>query len=97
VFGRISALVEQACRECDFRIAILGAKEFGMVGGRDNNSWGLDYDFKLVDSEGAKVLLKFHSYDQSKAFSVRPDMNKFEVTLTVSNGPGRQYQNQYEG
>lgn len=96
-FDKLRALIDQACRECSFGIAIRGAEAHGMVGGQGNNRWSLDYDFELVDTTGAKVALNFHSYDQSKAFSVRPDMNKFELTLTDANGVTRRHSNEYEG
>jgi hypothetical protein len=96
-FGKLRELVNEACRQCSFSIAIRGAEAHGMVGGKGNNQWSLDYDFELVDASGAKVTLKFHSYDQSKAFSVRPDMNKFEVTLTDAAGVTKHHDNQYEG
>lgn len=96
-FDKLCAHIDQACRECSFGIAIRGAEAHGMVGGQGNNRWSLDYDFELVDSTGAKVVLNFHSYDQSKAFSVRPDMNKFELTLTDASGVTRRHSNDYEG
>lgn len=97
-FDKLRALIDQACRECSFGIAIRGAEAHGMVGGQGNNRWSLDYDFELLDATGAKVALNYHSYDQSKAFSIRPDMNEFELTLTDANGvTTRRHSNEYEG
>lgn len=96
-FDKLRVLIDQACRERSFGIAIRGAEAHGMVSGQGNNRWSLDCDFELVDATGAKVALNFHSYDQSKAFSVRPDMNKFALTLMDANRVTRRYSNQYEG
>ncbi|CAB3808014.1 hypothetical protein LMG28614_06720 [Paraburkholderia ultramafica] len=95
-FQKLEVLIDQACDDCSFGIAIRGAEALGMIGGKGNNQWSLDYDFELVDDSGEKVALSFHSYDQSKAFSVRPDMNKFELTLTATTGVATVHRNQYE-
>jgi hypothetical protein len=97
VYDRLRALIDQACRDCSFEIAIRGAEALGMVGGQGDSRWTLDYEFEFVDHAGAKVGLNFHSYDQSKAFSVRPDMNKFELTMTDTSGITSNHRNNYEG
>jgi hypothetical protein len=97
VFDKLRVLIDEACDQCSFQIAIRGAEALGMSGGQSKNRWALDYDFEHVDISGAKATFSFHSYDQSKAFSVRPDMNKFKVTLTDSAGLVTVHQNQYEG
>ncbi|HEX7912516.1 MAG TPA: hypothetical protein VF534_31115 [Paraburkholderia sp.] len=96
-FTKLKALIDQACDQCSFGIAIRDAEALGMVGGKGNNQWSLDYDFELVDGSGEKVILNFHSYDQSKAYSVCPGMNKFELTLTAITGVTAVHRNQYEG
>ena len=97
VFGRLRALVDEACESCSFRIAIDGAAALGMSGGRTGGPYSLDYDYAFADDAGGKVELSFHSYDQSKAYSVRPDMNKFTVTLAGSETGTTTHHNQYEG
>ncbi|OXJ06805.1 hypothetical protein [Burkholderia sp. AU6039] len=53
-FDKLCVLIDQACRERSFGIAISGAEAHGMVSGQGNNRWSLDCDFELVDATGAK-------------------------------------------
>jgi hypothetical protein len=80
-----------------FGLAINGAESLGMTGGQTGGQYSFDYHFEFADTSGAKVTLGFHSYDQSKAFSVQPDMNKFTVTFSSSTVATQVHRNQYEG
>jgi len=98
IYRQLERLVDEACQVESFLIAIKGAEAIGMVGGRiEENIFNLDYEFKFDDNTGAGVVLKFHSYDQSRAFDVQPDMNKFEVILTHETGIAEIHKNEYEG
>jgi len=98
IYRELQRLIDEACRVDSFHVAIEGAQALGMTGGRvEKNIFTLDYEFKASDESGASVVLQFHSYDQSKAFDVRPDMNKFEIVLTHPSGLSESHKNQYEG
>lgn len=98
MYRQLQRLVDEACRDDSFHIATQGAAALGMSGGRvEKNIFTLDYEYSFRDEEGGSVLFRFHSYDQSKAFDVRPDMNKFEVKFTSASGVSETHTNQYEG
>jgi hypothetical protein len=97
MYRQLQKLIDQACEEGSFLLVIRGAEALGMLGGVTNQSFTLDYDFEKVDGEGSKTTLNFHSYDQSKAFSIQPDMNKFVLTLTHPSGISEVHKNYYEG
>lgn len=98
VYRKLQSLVDEACLKESFRVAIAGAEALGMNGGQvKKNIFSLDYQFEMVDELSSKAELQFHSYDQSKAFDIRPDMNKFKVTLTHPTGISEIYTNEYEG
>lgn len=97
-YRQLQRLVDEACLKDSFLIAITGAESLGMKGGRVNRSiFTLDYEFEMADESGSKVKVQFHSYDQSKAFDIQPDMNKFTVTLTHPAGISEVHTNEYEG
>lgn len=98
MYRQLQSLVDEACRVDSFHVAIKGAQALGMVGGRDEkNIYALVYEFTANDESGASVTLRFHSYDQSKAFDVQPDMNKFKIALTHPDGITEVHTNEYEG
>lgn len=57
-----------------------------MSGGPTDDPHSLEYKFEFIDHSGDRVSFRYVSIDQSRAFSVRPDLNKFEVTLIRASG-----------
>jgi hypothetical protein len=95
-FEELKILVDQACAESRWGMALAGIERLGMAGGPTDDPHALECKFELIDQSGDKVSFRYVSIDQSRAFSVRPDLNKFEVTLTRASGAVETHRNVYE-
>ncbi|WP_248558454.1 hypothetical protein [Paraburkholderia terrae] len=95
-FEELKRLVDQACTESSWGMALAGVERLGISGGPTEDPHTLEYKFELIDNAGGKVSFRYVSIDQSRAFSVRPDLNKFEVILTRATGDAAIHRNAYE-
>ena len=83
IFNEMDTAITEACRSKNFAHATAKAEELGMVLESEEKSLSLRYDYRISNSPRDYVIFHFRSYDQSQAFSIQPDMNKFELDLVV--------------
>lgn len=94
------ALVQQIEADCaakSFEGCLNLCEAEGMQGGeRKYGAIGQQYVYELEFSNGDKVEFEFKWYDQSKAFSIQPDIHKFYVSYTPKDGMPLAHSNAYE-
>lgn len=52
-----------------------------MTGGETSRGIGQRWEYNYADASGHSVKVECRWYDQSKAFSIKPDMHIMSVTL----------------
>lgn len=71
------------------------AERVNMKGGGTQRGLGQRWEYSLTDSVGKTVLVKCRWWDQSKAFSIQPDMHVMSVELLDPENP-MSYEQHYE-
>ncbi|WP_448108848.1 hypothetical protein [Pseudomonas azerbaijanoccidentalis] len=96
IFSALKDAIQHACQSRDFGGVLRIAESTGMRGGEDKRSITiLRYEYKFSDSDGNSVELSFRSYDPSGPFQMEPDINRFNLTLTVDGRQAGQYSDSY--
>jgi hypothetical protein len=94
VFEEIARSLATAADQCSYRPAARVAEQFGLIkqGAADPYA-----DQVWERSEGTLSLwFRWHWYDQSRAFSVRPDMNKLRLEMRQGSVVLRLAESSYE-
>lgn len=95
VFAELKQAVDRACAAKDYGIAVEAAKALGFQKIDESKSFSLRLKFIGQFGDGT-VILEFRSWDQSQAFSVRPDMNRFTLTLKTGEQVVREHRSEFE-
>lgn len=94
------ALVQQIEVDCagkSFGGSLKLCEAEGMQGGEKKyGAMGQHYLYELEFSNGDRVEFEFKWYDQSKTFSIRPDIHKFYVTYKPKDGKPLSHSKAYE-
>lgn len=70
------------------------AEKAAMLGGETHKGLSQRWDYSFTDESGHTVNVRCRWYDQSKPFSIQPDMHKMSVELS---GPApKRYEGSYE-
>jgi hypothetical protein len=71
------------------------AEKLGMSGGETHRGMGQRWEYCFTDAGGETVVVSCRWWDQSKAFSIQPDMHVMQVQLT-GTVPVRSHERRYE-
>lgn len=95
VFDQLKAAIDSACAAKDYQIALDAAKAASLEQSDVSRGFSMRLEFHGAFA-GGTVTLEFRSYDQSQAFSIRPDMNRFVLRLVVDGQQLRLHRNEFE-
>jgi hypothetical protein len=95
VFEELKRAIDQACSAADYGLAVEKAKVLGLQKLDESKSFSLRHRY-VRQFGGATVSLEFRSWDQSQAFSIRPDMNRFTLSHGAEGKVLATYSNEYE-
>mgnify|MGYP005983345687 CR=1 FL=1 len=95
-YTELAEAIEQACRERHYYIVTERAEALGLPGGGEGSGFSEKHAYSATDENGLMVDLAARWYDQSKAFSIRPDRHVFTLTLrsgdTVLSSLSREFE-----
>jgi hypothetical protein len=95
VFTAIEAAITNAANQRSAEIAVLEAERHGLA--KQSNATGAYEDkFWEKTADGMILRLKWHCYDPSQAFSVRPDMNVLTLELRQDDQILRRAESRFE-
>lgn len=81
MYDRFVELIDQACDAKDIYRVPKAAESLGLKGGEEQRGMGQRWNFSFVDAHSQTVLVHARWWDQSQAFSIRPDMHVMSVEL----------------
>ncbi len=81
LYYRFVELIDQACDAKDIYRVPKAAETYGLAGGEEQRGMGQRWNFSFVDTHKQVVLVHVRWWDQSQAFSIRPDMHVMSVEL----------------
>lgn len=73
------------------------AEALGLTGGREGSGFSERHAYTATDASGVTIDIAARWYDQSKAFSVRPDRHIFALTLRSSDDILASMSREFEG
>lgn len=81
-FEAIKTAIDDACLKKNDSIAFQAAEREGLTKSEDTSDVTRTiFKFDKVWNDGWELHLKFESYDTSRTFEMRPDINKFALEL----------------
>jgi hypothetical protein len=81
LYHRFVGLIDQACDAKDVYRVPKAAETYGLTGGEEQRGTRQRWNFSFVDANNQTVLVHARWWDQSQAFSIRPDMHVMSVEL----------------
>jgi hypothetical protein len=81
LYHRFVELIDQACDAKDIYRVPGAAETYGLTGAEEQRGTGQRWNFSFVDAHNQEVLVHARWWDQSQAFSIRPDMHVISVEL----------------
>ena len=81
LYSYLVAVIDKAAADRNIYDVPKAAEQAGMEGGETARGLGQRWDYIFVDGSGQSVKLHCRWYDQSKAFSIQPDMHIMEIEL----------------
>jgi hypothetical protein len=94
-YQRFVEIIDKAAAERDIYAVPRAAVEAGMEGSEEQRGMGQRWNFSFRDPAGFTVLVHARWWDQSQAFSIRPDMHVMSVELK-SDVSLMQHERRYE-
>ncbi len=98
LFEEMKVRINNACDRQNYKA--INSEELGfLVQDLNNGNFGgnLIHEFYKVEVDKENSIeIDFRCYDQSKAFSIQPDMNKFQMKWKRNNTEVETYTNYYE-
>lgn len=79
IYERMVAAIDQAADDEHIYQVPQAAEREGMNGGEIRRDLSQRWKYSFTDDAGENVELECYWYDQSKAFSIRPDMHVMTV------------------
>jgi len=95
LYSHFVTVIDSATSNRDIFAIKTAAKAAGLQGTVQPRGTGQRWDFHFVDSNGDILIIHARYWDQSKAFSIRPDMHVMSAVL-VEKGRSREYERRYE-
>lgn len=97
VFEEIKLAIDESCSKKNAGIAFRTAESRGLPKVEGNSDvTAIIYDFEKSFDGGFVLKLNFKSYDTSRSFEIRPDVNRFALNLIGPDGVGDRHTNSYE-
>jgi hypothetical protein len=81
LYHRFVEIIDKAVAEKDIHSVPAAAIDAAMQGGEEQRGMGQRWNYSLRDSAGFTVRVYARWWDQSQAFSIRPDMHVMGVEL----------------
>ncbi|QLQ12849.1 MAG: hypothetical protein HZY74_05465 [Brevundimonas sp.] len=95
LYQQFVALIDEACASKDVYAVPKAAAAAGMEGGETPHGLSQRWDYTFVDLLGQTLLVHARWWDQSQAFSIRPDMHVMSVELKAGDTIAR-HKRRYE-
>lgn len=93
-FEHMERVIDQGAEQCTHLGAFEAARQLGMVELGDGKP-SQNHEFELIQ-DNARLWFRWRWYDQSQAFSIRPDRNFLTIKLfdgdKVVREAGREYE-----
>lgn len=86
VYEKLVAAIDRATADRHIYDVPKAAEAEGMAGGEIRRDLSQRWEYTYADHAGGTVKVDCYWYDQSKPFSIRPDMHKMRVELEDANG-----------
>jgi len=93
-FERFVAIIEQAYQDRNIYRVPEAAEAAGFAGGEVRRGLIQRWEYSFTDASGVQVEVTARWWDQSKAFSIQPDMHVMNVSLKTV--PPRHFERRYE-
>ena len=81
LYHRFVVIIDQACEARDIFAVPKAAETTGLTGQEEQRGMGQRWNYSCLDDHGQTVLVHVRWWDQSQAFSIRPDMHVMSVEL----------------
>jgi hypothetical protein len=94
LYTRMVSVIDRAAADRNIYDVPKAAEQAGMDGGETERGFGQRWEYSLTDEAGHTVKVHCRWWDQSKAFSIRPD--KHVMTVELSGPEVRQHSASYE-
>lgn len=94
LFEEMKTRIDKACELKDYKA--VKSEELGFESEKINDGRLIHEQYKFEVANTDSIEIDFRCYDQSRAFSIQPDMNKFQMTWTKNNNTFETYQNYFE-
>lgn len=94
-YHRFVAIIDQAAADKDIYAVPAAAAAAGMSGSEEQRGMGQRWNYTYDDPAGFTVLVHARWWDQSKPFSIQPDMHVMSVEL-VSDTTRMKHEGRYE-
>lgn len=95
MYCRFVEIIDEAVVEKNIYAVPQAAAEVGMQGGGEQRNSGQRWNYALKGQDGLTLSVHARWWDQSQAFSIRPDMHVMTVELTGDVIP-RHHEGRYE-
>lgn len=97
VFDDIKFAIDESCSMKNAGVAFNAAEKHGLPKVEDESDvTAIIYNFERSFDGNFVVKLNFKSYDTSRTFEVRPDRNRFTLSLNGPDGVADKHTNSYE-
>ena len=96
-YDDLAEAIERACQERHYYIVTTRAEALGLAGGGEGSGFSERHAYTATDAGGITIDLAARWYDQSKAFSVRPDRHIFVLTLRSGDDILSSMSREFEG
>lgn len=94
LYERFVGIIEQAWRDKNIYAVPNAAEAAGFTGGEVQRGLNQRWEFTYADAAGTVVEVHARWWDQSKTFSIQPDMHVMSVTLKTD--PPKHFEQRYE-
>ena len=94
VFEEIKRRIQFACEQKDHDSLTLN--DLGFIKEDVNDGRLIHYLYKPGNESSLEIEIDFRCFDQSKAFQILPDMNRFTAQLKEGNTVIETFQDEYE-
>ena len=93
-FDRFVDIIERAWKEKNIYQVVKAAEAAGFQGGEVRRGLSQRWEYTSTDADGMVIEVGARWWDQSQAFSIRPDMHVMSVSL--KSGPPKNFERRYE-
>lgn len=93
-FEHFVTIIEQAWKDKNIYSVPEAAEAAGFKGGEVQRGLSQRWEYGFTDESGVEVEVTARWWDQSKAFSIQPDMHVMNVSLKTD--PPKHFERRYE-